>query len=141
MLQADVTLLPEAEAAVLALAQTHPLMIITKGDLFDQETKVARSGLGAHFRHVEIVSVKTPETYAALLKRYMIAPERFLMIGNSLKSDVLPVVAVGGQAVYVPYALTWAHEVVTDADASRYHQVAHLGELPALVTRLEQAAG
>jgi len=140
MLQADVALLEQAEAAVLALAQTHPLMIITKGDLFDQESKVARSGLGPHFRHVEIVSAKTPAAYAALLKRYAIAPERFLMIGNSLKSDVLPVVELGAQAVYVPYALTWAHERVDEADASRFHQVAHLGELPALVARLEAGA-
>lgn len=137
MLQADVALLEQAEAAVLALAQTHPLMIITKGDLFDQESKVARSGLGPHFRHVEIVSAKTPAAYAAVLKRYDIAIDRFLMIGNSLKSDVLPVVELGGQAVYVPYALTWAHEAVEDTDASTYHQVDHLGELPALVARLE----
>jgi putative hydrolase of the HAD superfamily len=140
MLQADVALLEQAEAAVLALSQTHPLMIITKGDLFDQESKVARSGLGPHFQHVEIVSAKTPAAYAAVLKRHGVAPERFLMVGNSLKSDVLPVVALGGQAVYVPYALTWAHEVVEDADASQFHQLAHLGELPALVARLEAAA-
>ena len=141
MLQADVALLEQAEAAVLALSQTHPLMIITKGDLFDQESKVARSGLGAHFRHVEIVSAKTPAAYAAVLKRYDIAIDRFLMIGNSLKSDVLPVVELGGQAVYVPYALTWAHEAVDDADASQYHHVDHLGELPALVARLERSNG
>ena len=141
MLRADVALLELAEAAVLALSQTHPLMIITKGDLFDQESKVARSGLGAHFRHVEIVSAKTPAAYAAVLKRYDIAIDRFLMIGNSLKSDVLPVGELGGQAVYVPYALTWAHEAVDDADASQYHHVDHLGELPALVARLERSNG
>ena len=140
MLRADVELLPEAQAAVLALAETHPLMIITKGDLFDQESKVARSGLGAHFQHVEIVSSKTPAAYAALLKRHNLTPERFMMVGNSLKSDVLPVAELGGIGVYVPAALTWEHERVNGADASRYHEIAHLGELPALVARLEAAA-
>ncbi len=140
MLRADVQLLPEVEATVLALAQTHPLMIITKGDLFDQESKVARSGLGAHFRHVEIVSSKTPAAYTALLKKHGLAPERFLMVGNSLKSDVLPVAEIGATAVYVPYALTWEHEKVADADASRYRQIASLGELPALVARIEAEA-
>ena len=139
MLQADVALLEQAELAVQTLAQTHPLMIITKGDLFDQEAKVARSGLGAHFRHVEIVTAKTPGAYATVLKRHDLLIDRFLMVGNSLKSDVLPVVELGGQAVHVPYALTWAHEVVEDADPSRYHQIDHLGQLPALVARLEAA--
>jgi putative hydrolase of the HAD superfamily len=141
MLRAEVELLPEAEAAVLALAQTHPLMIITKGDLFDQESKVARSGLGPNFRHVEIVSAKTPAAYAALLARHGLTPERFLMVGNSLKSDVLPVAELGATAVYVPYALTWEHERVSGADASRFHEIAHLGELPALVARLENGDG
>jgi putative hydrolase of the HAD superfamily len=141
MLQADVRLLDHAESTVAELAQAHALMIITKGDLFDQETKVARSGLGGYFRHVEIVSDKTRESYAALLARHRLAPERFLMVGNSLRSDVLPVVALGGHAVYVPYHITWAHEVVPDHEQpqSGYVQIEHLGELPAVVARLTAA--
>ncbi len=139
MLDAEVELLEHAESTVVALARTHPLMIITKGDLFDQETKVARSGLGQHFKHVEIVSDKTRDSYAALLKRHQLAPERFLMVGNSLRSDVLPVVALGGHAVHVPYHITWAHEMVPEHErgAGRYHELANLGELPALVAQLE----
>lgn len=143
MVTADVRLLEQAQPTVAALAQSHRLMIITKGDLFDQEAKVARSGLAEYFRHVEIVSDKTPQTYAALLKRHSVTPERFLMVGNSLRSDVLPVAALGGHAVYVPYAITWAHEVVGEheAAAGRYHELAHLGELPALVARIEGQPG
>jgi putative hydrolase of the HAD superfamily len=139
MLRADVRLLDHVERAIEQLAETHALMIITKGDLFDQETKVARSGLGTRFRHVEIVSDKTRESYAAVLARLNIAPERFLMVGNSLRSDILPVVALGGHAVHVPYQVTWAHEEVpeTERPAGRYVQIEHLGELPGVVARLE----
>jgi len=142
MLTAEITLLDEAEQTVAALAQTHRLMIITKGDLFDQETKVARSGLASYFQDVEIVSDKNQDTYAALLARHAVAPERFLMVGNSLRSDVLPVVALGAHAVYVPHHLTWAHETVPDheAAASRYHELARLGQLPALIAQLEGGA-
>jgi putative hydrolase of the HAD superfamily len=139
MLRADVRLLDNVENTIQALAETHALMIITKGDLFDQETKVARSGLGSRFRHVEIVSDKTRESYAAVLARLNIAPERFLMVGNSLRSDILPVVALGGHAVYVPYHVTWAHEEVPEHErpADGYIQIEHLGDLPGVVARLE----
>jgi putative hydrolase of the HAD superfamily len=142
MLTADITLLDHVEPAVAALAQTHRLMIITKGDLFDQETKVARSGLAGYFRHVEIVSDKNRDTYAALLARHAVAPERFLMVGNSLRSDVLPVAALGAHAVYVPYAVTWAHETVAahEAAVGGYHELTHLGQLPALIAQLDASA-
>jgi len=142
MLTADIKLLDEVEPTVAALAQTHRLMIITKGDLFDQETKVARSGLAGYFRHVEIVSDKNRDTYAALLERHSVAPQRFLMVGNSLRSDVLPVAVLGAHAVYVPYAVTWAHETVADHEAAGlgYHELARLGQLPALIAQLEGSA-
>jgi len=91
MLSADLELLEHTLGTVAQLASTYALMVITKGDLLDQEQKIARSGLSAYFRHIEIVSDKTPASYAAVLKRYSIAPERFLMVGNSLRSDILPV--------------------------------------------------
>ena len=90
----------------------EPLMVLTKGDLFDQESKLARSGLGDFFDHVEIVSEKNEATYQRILTRHGVSPADFLMIGNSLKSDILPVVALGAQALHVPYHTTWVHEEV-----------------------------
>ncbi len=135
MLEADVRLLDHVADTVAALAERYPLMIITKGDLFDQETKVARSGLGPHFKHVEIVSDKTEASYTALLARHQVPPERFLMVGNSLRSDILPVVNLGGKAVHIPYHLTWAHEVVTETRVgeSSYLTLDHIGLLPGLL--------
>jgi putative hydrolase of the HAD superfamily len=132
MLEAEVRLLDGVAEAVAALAQYFPLMIITKGDLYDQETKIARSGLGPYFRHVEI--------YAAVLRRCQVTPARFLMVGNSLRSDILPVVRLGGHAVHIPHALTWSHELVTETQASEnsYLTVEHIGLLPALVEALAQ---
>lgn len=96
------------------LSKNFDLMVLTKGDLFDQESKIARSGLGHYFKHVEIVSEKNEQTYLRILQKYTVQPSDFLMIGNSLKSDVLPVVHIGGRAIHIPYATTWAHEMVTD---------------------------
>jgi len=121
-----------------ALSLSYPLMIVTKGDLYNQEAKIARSGIGHHFRHIEIVSDKTRNRYAALLARHRIPPSRFLMVGNSLRSDILPVIELGGQAVYIPYRMTWAHENVPlpVGDRPGYFELAHLGLLPALIERL-----
>jgi len=139
MLSADVQLLEHAEETVARLAQDFPLMIITKGDLLDQESKIERSGLGKHFKHVEIVSDKTPASYAALLARHNLRPAGFLMVGNSLRSDVLPVLAIGGQAVHIPYRLTWAHERVSseELDGAKYAELENLGQLPDLIGRLK----
>lgn len=132
MLAAPVELLEHVAAVVPALARRAPLLLITKGDLFDQEAKLARSGLAEHFRHVEIVSDKTPATYRRILERYAVAPEAFLMVGNSLRSDIVPVVTVGGRAVYIPYAETWAHEVVPREELPPgIVELEHIGLLPA----------
>ncbi len=144
MLEAEVQLLEHAANVVQTLAASYPLMVITKGDPLDQGAKVARSGLQRYFRYVEVVSDKTRDSYAGLLAKYRLAPERFLMVGNSLRSDILPVVALGGRAVYVPYRTTWAHEHVepSAAERARYHELEHLGLLPGLVERLcRDAAG
>jgi putative hydrolase of the HAD superfamily len=138
MLSTDVELLEGVAEVVAQLAEIYPLLLITKGDLAHQEAKIEQSGLKAHFRSIEIVTDKTPQSYAALLLRHHIEPSRFLMIGNSLRSDILPVLEIGGQAVHVPYAITWAHEHVDvpPDQQGRYHELEHIGQLPALVEQL-----
>jgi putative hydrolase of the HAD superfamily len=89
-------------------------VLITKGDLWHQESKVAASGIADHLDAVEIVAEKDEATYRSILARHGIAPERFCMIGNSVRSDILPVLALGGRAVHVPYEYLWAHEAVED---------------------------
>jgi putative hydrolase of the HAD superfamily len=142
MLAADVELVEHAEDALTRLAGSYTLMLITKGDLHDQEMKIARSGLAARFRHVEIVSDKTPESYQALLRDHGITARRFVMVGNSLRSDILPVLALGASAVYVPARLTWAHETAERPPAGQrgFHEIAHIGELPGLMEELERGA-
>jgi len=137
MLKAPVQLLDHAEAAVAQLAQTHTLMLMTKGDLLDQESKIERSGLARYFRYIEVVSDKTVASYSAILSKYQVPPERFLMVGNSLRSDILPVVALGGAAVHIPYHITWAHEAVSPSpeDEGKYSELEHLGLLPAWVDK------
>ena len=139
MLTSQTRLLERAEETVCELARSYELMVITKGDLLDQQSKLSRSGIGDYFRYVEVVSQKTQSTYAALLARYGIEPQRFLMVGNSLKSDILPVLALGGQAVYVPYHITWAHETVDSQDVEHdgYYELEQLGQLPQLIGRLD----
>jgi putative hydrolase of the HAD superfamily len=137
MLHADIQLLDDAAETVAALAERYSLMLITKGDLLDQQAKIARSGLAHYFQHVEIVSEKTPEIYRSLLARHHLTPAQFLMVGNSLKSDILPVLAIGGQAVYIPYQFTWAHETAAaPAGQADYLELEHLGQLPALLEKL-----
>lgn len=114
MLGAPVELLDGVAETVAALAETYRVVLVTKGDLFDQESKLARSGLGEAFSAVEIVSEKDARTYAAVMRRQRVEPARFVMVGNSLRSDVLPVLEAGGAAVYVPYHVTWQHEQVAD---------------------------
>ncbi len=137
MLAHPIDLLPHARDAVAALATEYRVILITKGDLLDQERKLAQSGLGDLFDGVEIVSDKTPAAYAAIFARHGHGVARGLMAGNSLKSDVLPVIVAGGHGVHVPHPMTWALEVADPPqDDARYHAVAHLGELPDLVVRL-----
>jgi putative hydrolase of the HAD superfamily len=141
MLNADVELLKHATTTLAKLSESHSLMIITKGDLLDQERKLTRSRIAPYFRYIEVVSDKTRESYQALLAKYQLAPARFLMVGNSLKSDILPVIALGGRAVYIPYHITWAHETVVTPESKEqgYYQLEHLGLLPALVEQISQA--
>jgi putative hydrolase of the HAD superfamily len=138
-LNAPVELLEHVNGTVAHLANRYRLMVITKGDLQDQETKMARSGLGEFFRDIEVVSDKTRESYARLFKNHGLDPSRVLMVGNSLRSDILSVLELGGTAVYVPHELTWLHEAAEApaAGTPRYYQLEHLGQLPELLERLD----
>jgi len=118
MLTSEVELFEGAREALEALSGEYPLALITKGDLLHQRSKLERSGLGPHFRHVEVVSHKTPEVYRAILERHGVEPSRFLMVGNSPRSDILPVLGLGGSAVHVPAALSWSHEEDETASGS-----------------------
>lgn len=141
MVHSPIELLDFVEPTIRRLASSHELMLLSKGDLFDQESKLARSGLGDYFRHVEIVSRKTPEVYADVLRRYDLAPEQFVMVGDSLRSDVLPVLEIGARAIHVPFPIIWAHEEVAEESLRGldFDVVAHLGELPAAIARIEAA--
>ncbi len=112
LLQKPIVLLDGVEETLAALQGKYKLIVATKGDLKDQQSKLHRSGLGHYFHHIEVMADKQEVNYEKLLKRLEIAPEEFFMIGNSLKSDVLPVLGIGGYAVHVPYHTTWAHERV-----------------------------
>lgn len=130
----------EGVAEVLAeISQQHRVVLITKGDLRDQERKLKKSGLLAHFHGVEIVAEKDEGSYANILRRHAIEPTRFLMVGNSLKSDILPVLALGGRGAHIPYHLTWAAErVEANPDVpGRFFQLPSIRELGALIARLE----
>jgi putative hydrolase of the HAD superfamily len=131
MLHHPVELLDGVAEAVQALAADHRLVLITKGDLIHQEQKVARSGLADLFAHVEIVAEKDEATYDRILRRHGITPETFVMAGNSVRSDVLPVLAIGARAVHIPYELTWGHERA-EHDGT-VPTLGSLGELPAWV--------
>jgi putative hydrolase of the HAD superfamily len=132
MIQAPIELLDGVQETVATLAERHELVIVTKGDLLEQESKVERSGLREHFHGVEIVSRKDRTTYERIARRRGIAPGDFVMVGNSLRSDVLPVVAMGGLGVHIPYHTTWAHEEVDEEELGRhaYVELRSIRELP-----------
>jgi putative hydrolase of the HAD superfamily len=138
MLAHPVELLDGVTETLADLAQRHRMLVITKGDLRDQERKLAKSGLASHFHHIEIVSEKDEASYAGIFRHYDITAENFLMVGNSLKSDILPVLALGGAAAYVPYHLTWAAERVekTPCAEGRFFRLKTLRELPTVIESL-----
>jgi len=138
MLTQPTELLDEVEQTLKQIAGRYDLLLITKGDLFDQESKLARSGLGDLFLGVEIVSEKSVDSYQAIFRRRGIAPEEFVMVGNSLRSDVVPVVTLGGRAVHIPYEVTWHHEHVPDDQlpGHGWRRIAAIGDLPAVLEAL-----
>ena len=137
MLQNPVETLPHAKETLDALAGSYRILLITKGDLFDQERKLAQSGLGDYFSAVEIVSDKTPQTYERIFTRHGDGPQRAVMVGNSLKSDVVPALRAGSWGVYVPHELTWVLEHAEAPEAEpRFRRIADLGALPGLLSQM-----
>lgn len=138
MLTQPTELLDGVEATLREVAADHDVLLITKGDLFDQEGKLARSGLGELFLGVEILSEKSAETYRGVFSRRGIRPEDFVMVGNSLRSDIVPVVELGGRAFHIPYEVTWEHEVVAEErlPADGWRPLASIRELPAALAEL-----
>lgn len=110
LLEKPIELIDDVEQTLEALQRDYKLVVATKGDLLDQRRKLHNSGLGRFFHHIEVMSDKQEKDYSDLVKRLDIQPSQFLMIGNSLKSDVLPVLGIGGHAIHIPFHTTWAHE-------------------------------
>ena len=137
MLDSPLDLLNDVVETLEALGGRHCLFLITKGDLLDQSNRIEKSGLASHFAHIEIVSKKTAETYRRIFAAQGVAPEEVMMIGNSIPSDVVPVLEIGGYGVHIPYRVTAAFERHEDLPQhDRFHQLAAIGELPALIRRL-----
>lgn len=127
MLDKPIELLDGVEAVLSALAPRYRLVVATKGDLLDQERKLKKSGLEGYFHHIEIMSDKKEADYLKLIRHLDIEPSAFMMIGNSLKSDVLPVLNIGGHGVHVPYHTTWVHETIeVNIAHPLFRQAAHL---------------
>lgn len=134
MLEHPIELLPHAREVIEALAPSHHLVLITKGDLLDQERKLAQSGLGEMFDWVEIVSHKTPDVYDRTFQRHGDGADRAMMVGNSMRSDVVPAIEAGSWGVYVPHGLVWELEKAEKpASHSRYAEIDNLEGLPDLV--------
>jgi putative hydrolase of the HAD superfamily len=137
LLRHPIKIFPYVRETLSALSQTYRLILITKGDLFDQERKLEESGLADFFDAVEIVSDKNAPTYARIFSRHADGPERAMMVGNSLKSDVIPAIEAGSWGVHVPHRFLWAIEhAEPPAEASRFRRLAHLGELFDLIAEI-----
>jgi putative hydrolase of the HAD superfamily len=130
LLARPIELLEGVEEVLLALKENYRLVVATKGDLLDQERKLKNSGIEHHFHHIEIMSEKAEPDYRKLLKHLDIQPHEFLMIGNSLKSDILPVLGLGSYGIHIPFHTTWIHEVVEhNVEHPNFRSVAHIREI------------
>jgi putative hydrolase of the HAD superfamily len=139
MLQAPIDVLEGVRETIAALSGEYRLMVITKGDLLDQEAKLARSGLGDYFKAFEIVPRKDRGIYKYILRRHQIQPDEFVMVGNSLKSDILPVLEIGALAVHVPYETEWFHEKVSDEELKDkdFARLERMSDLPAWLKQIQ----
>lgn len=125
-----VELLPNVKDTLARLSEKYELILVTKGDLVDQERKLRLSKLENHFHHIEILSEKKPENYSKLLNHLDINPDQFLMVGNSLKSDILPVLEIGSHAIHIPFHTTWIHEEVEshELEGKEYVECQNIGD-------------
>lgn len=130
LLNEPIDLLPGVEEVLGTLKSKYRLVVATKGDLLDQERKLKKSGLSHYFHHIEIMSEKDDANYVKLIKHLDILPEHLLMIGNSLKSDILPVLNIGGYGIHVPYTTTWAYELIEHTiENERFQSVENIKEI------------
>jgi putative hydrolase of the HAD superfamily len=130
MMNRPIELLDGVEEVLEALKGKYRLVVATKGDLLDQERKLKKSGISHYFHHIEIMSEKDDANYRKLIKHLDIHPKELMMVGNSLKSDILPVLNVGGHGVHVPYHITWAHEHIEDTiDDEKFKSVEGIREI------------
>lgn len=130
MLEKPIELLDGVEEVLQQLQGKYKLVVATKGDLLDQERKLKKSGIDHYFHHIEIMSDKQEADFAKLIKHLDIRPDEFLMLGNSLKSDVLPVLAIGGHGVHIPYHITWEHEKTeVQIDAPNFKQIKNIKDI------------
>lgn len=135
LLEKPIELLEGVEETLEALYGKYKLVVATKGDLLDQRRKLHNSGLGKYFHHIEVMSDKKEKDYDDLLKRLDVQPHEFLMVGNSLKSDVLPVLELGGYAVHIPFHTTWAHEKIDhEIQHENFHSFTKIREVIDLIT-------
>jgi len=139
MLDEDLVLIPGVEEVLKELSGNYPLMVITKGDLLEQTSKIQRSGLADYFSFIEVLSHKTKEAYQQLLKKYKLDPQNFVMVGNSLPSDIQPVISLGGIGIHIPADITWAHELMDDFETSQenFYEIEHMGQLIDLLPELK----
>lgn len=134
MLDKPIELLSGIEEVLQALQNDYKLIVATKGDLLDQEKKLEKSGLLKYFHHIEVMSDKKPKDYLKLIQHLEIQPKELLMIGNSLKSDILPLLKIGATAIHVPFHTTWVHEEVSEKEkaGATYKTVSNIKEVIAL---------
>jgi putative hydrolase of the HAD superfamily len=135
LLNEPIELLDNVKEVLEALKDRYRIVVATKGDLLDQERKLRKSGLSHYFHHIEVMSEKGEDDYRKLIKHLDISAPEFMMIGNSLKSDVIPVLNIGGHAIHVPYHTTWAHEhVETKLEHANFRHAGHLQEVLGMLT-------
>ena len=130
MLDQPIELLEGVEQVLNTLKDKYRLVVATKGDLLDQERKLKKSGISHYFHHIEIMSEKDVDNYQKLIKHLDIAPSELMMIGNSLKSDILPVLEIGSNGVHIPYQITWSHETIShQVENSRLISLKNISEV------------
>ncbi len=134
LLEKPIEMLDGVEEVLGTLSGKYRLVVATKGDLLDQERKLKKSGIEYYFHHIEIMSDKQEADYKKLIKHLDIRPEEFFMIGNSIKSDILPVLAIGGHGVHIPYHTTWAHEKVEhNVDHPNFKSIENIRDILPLI--------
>jgi len=138
MLNTDFALIPGVKETLESISGDYPLMVITKGDLLEQTTKLNRSGLAAYFSSIEVVSNKSQEVYHQIMKKFELNPQNFVMVGNSLPSDIQPVLSLGGTGIHIPADTTWAHELMDDFDLTQknFYELEHIGQLTDLLPKI-----